>query len=86
MPKHLLTGSLLQVIHLPETNSKSIWKWMVGIRSFPFGARSIFRGELLVVYSTIFFVKHHVGRIRLFIGVRHFVAIFFDTCAILLIN
>ncbi len=22
---------------LPETNSKSPWKWMVGIRSFPFG-------------------------------------------------
>ena len=22
---------------LPETNSKSTWKWMVGIRSFPFG-------------------------------------------------
>ena len=33
---------------LPETNSKSPWKWMVGIRSFPFGFRPIFRGELLV--------------------------------------
>ena len=32
---------------VPETNSKSTWKWMVGIRSFPFGARPIFRGELL---------------------------------------
>ena len=28
---------------LPETNSKSTWKWMVGTRSFPFGARHIFR-------------------------------------------
>ena len=25
------------------------WKWMVGIRSFPFGARPIFRCELLVL-------------------------------------
>jgi len=27
----------------------STWKWMVGIRSFHFGARPIFRGELLVL-------------------------------------
>ncbi len=35
---------------LPETKpaSGNTWKWMVGIRSFPFGARPIFRGELLV--------------------------------------
>ena len=26
-----------QFITRPETNSKSLWKWMVGIRSFPFG-------------------------------------------------
>ena len=29
-------------------SSKSTWKWMVGIRSFPFAARPIFRGLLLV--------------------------------------
>ena len=27
----------IPTITLPETNSKSPWKWMVGIRSFPFG-------------------------------------------------
>ena len=26
---------------LPETNSQSTWKWMVGIRSFPFGAKGL---------------------------------------------
>ena len=31
---------------LPETNMLSIWKWMVGIRSFPFGARPICRREM----------------------------------------
>ncbi len=35
---------------LPKTNSKSPWKWMVGIRSFSFGARPIFRGELAVSF------------------------------------
>ena len=35
---------------LPETNSKSTWKWMVGIRSFPLGW-PIFRGELFVLGS-----------------------------------
>ena len=35
---------------LPETNSKSIWKWKkLKIRSFPFGVLPIFRGELLLV-------------------------------------
>ena len=32
----------------PPWNQHSTWKWMVGIRSFPFGAQPIFRGELLV--------------------------------------
>ena len=32
------------------------WKWMVGRRSFPFGARPIFRGELLVSGSVCMFV------------------------------
>ena len=27
------------------------WKWMLGIRSFPFGLRPIFRGKLLVYLS-----------------------------------
>ena len=42
---------------LPETNSKSTWKWMVGIRiwSFPWGRRPIFRGELLVAGTVQFF-------------------------------
>ena len=36
---------------LPETNSKSTWKWMLGIRvTFPFGARPIFRGKLAVSF------------------------------------
>ena len=26
------------------------WKWMIGIRSFPFGARPIFRGKLAVSF------------------------------------
>ena len=42
-----------QIYTLPETNSSSL-NWMIGIRSFPFGARPIFRCELLVsprVYS-----------------------------------
>ncbi len=35
--------------HSLKLNSKSIWKWMVGIRLFPFGAfRPIFRCELLI--------------------------------------
>ena len=29
---------------LPETNSKSTWKWMIGIRLFPFGAKDPFSG------------------------------------------
>ncbi len=29
---------------LPETNSKSTWKWMVGRRSFPFGFGALFSG------------------------------------------
>ncbi len=33
------------VIPLPETNSKSPWKWTVGIRSFPFGAQAYFQGR-----------------------------------------
>ena len=33
------------------------WKWMVGIRSFPFGARPIFKGELLVSESVLFFYE-----------------------------
>ena len=41
------------VTTLPETNSQSTWKWMVGIRSFPFGARPIFRGQLLVSGSVV---------------------------------
>ena len=28
---------LVAMVTLPETNSKSTWKWMVGIGSFPFG-------------------------------------------------
>ena len=32
---------------LPETNSKSTWKWTVGVRSFPCGSWPIFRGDLL---------------------------------------
>ena len=47
-------------ITLPETNSKSPYKWMVGIRSFPIGFRPIFRGEPLVsgrVYPTPFFLR-----------------------------
>ena len=39
------------VITLPETNSKSPWKWMVGIRSFPIGeAGPIFRGKMAVSF------------------------------------
>ena len=34
----------------PLASSKSTWKWMVGIRSFPFAARPIFRGELAVSF------------------------------------
>ncbi len=36
---------------LPETNSKSTWELVVEWRSFPFGARHIFRCELLVLGS-----------------------------------
>ena len=37
----------------PETNINSTWKWMFGIRSFSFGARPIFRCELLVSGSVV---------------------------------
>ena len=39
---------ILDKFTLPETNSKSTWKWMLGIRSFPLGSRPIFRCKLLV--------------------------------------
>ena len=34
--KALFSGTRV-LLNLPQTNSKSTWKWMVGIRSFPFG-------------------------------------------------
>ena len=34
---------------LPETNSKSTWKLMVGRRLLPFGFRPIFRGDVMLV-------------------------------------
>ena len=50
-PLFSLSHELLQKKDtLPETNSKSTWKWMVGIRLFPFGARPIFRGRLAVSF------------------------------------
>ncbi len=45
----------LQSSTLPETNSKSPWKSMVGRQVFPFGARPIFREELAALGS----VAHH---------------------------
>ena len=42
-------GDQNRVGHLPSLKlTARTWKWMVGIRSFPFGARPIFRGDLLV--------------------------------------
>ena len=46
--------SFREGIAFPETDSKSTWKLMVGRQAFPFGARPIFRGELLnfrIVYA-----------------------------------
>ena len=42
-------------IYPRKTDSKRTWKWMVGIQSFPFGARPIFRCELLVSGSVSMF-------------------------------
>ena len=36
-------------ITLPETNSRRTWKWMLGIRLFPFGI-AYFQGRLLLVF------------------------------------
>ena len=44
-----IQGGQRKAVTLPETNSKSPWKWMVGIRPFPIGFRPIFRCELLVL-------------------------------------
>ena len=47
---------------LPETNSKSPWKWMVGIRSFPFGM-DYFQGR--TVSSRECLACFHPGIIKL---------------------
>ena len=38
-----------KIIYSPWNWQFRTWKWMVGRRSFPFGARPMFRGELLVL-------------------------------------
>ena len=48
------TMELFKDLSLPETNSKSPWKSMVGRWNFRFGSRPIFRGELLVLGSVLF--------------------------------
>jgi len=45
--KSLLTWLLATSNKHPPWNSYSTWKWMVGIRSFPFGAWPVFKTELL---------------------------------------
>ena len=47
VPWHM--QNLLRIIWIPSLKLRvRTWKWMVGRRSFPFGARPIFRGEMLV--------------------------------------
>jgi len=41
------------VVTLPETHIFRSWKWMVGIRSFPFGM-AYFQGRLLLVSGSVF--------------------------------
>ncbi len=48
------------------------WKWMVGIRLFPFGARPIFRGELLVS-GIVFSIQKTCYTYSIFL---HFIMIF----------
>ena len=57
------------IITLPETNIHSTWKWMVGIRLFPFGMDH-FRGRTVsfrectnlnvMFYIAVYFEFHHV--------------------------
>ena len=57
---------LMAEVTLPETNSKSTWKRMVGIRSFPFGM-DYFQGQAVsfregsLIYNVYRKLMHHVG-------------------------
>ena len=54
---HISTGAgfLPTVSTLPETNSESPWKWMVGRQSFPFGFGHIFQGQAVSFREGTFF-------------------------------
>ena len=64
---HISTRNKLKItLRYPPWNKHSTWKWMVGIRSFPFGARPIFRGENVsfsegILNWTLSLVHHLIG-------------------------
>ena len=61
MALHDAIFNLFDYVRLPSLKL-STWKWMVGIRSFAFGARPIFRCELLVSGSVLelLFHRHYI--------------------------